>query len=379
MSKIPSRQTTNISNRIADIVDTIDEEEFGDWYRERQYAENIREGKSYFNQAGYVAPEEKHNPSKLLQCHRKVFYKNQNTPVEDDSPHGIFWIGRKFEDEIALPFLEETARDIHSDNYVTQDMYIDYDIEVEGVDLRIRGETDPVITDDQGAPLVVTEIKTTGYIDNKRGPNASPDERHKAQLHAYMAGLSRKYDSDIHKGLIIYGERDSFEMAVFEIDFDEDFWEDRCLEWAQTQTEFRLNDKLPPAEPEQPSWECKYCDFRQRCGQNDEYDWEDTGIEGFVPLTMYPIDEVREYLDAEANRGANLTPTLANQHPGLVGDYDVFDWICSDCGDTFDWDAFDWDVTADDALLNPPSCPGCAEDYGDLPLRGPLPETQLTN
>lgn len=359
--------------RVSDIVDTVTADTFDKWYKEREYAQNILDGQPYFNSPGYIAPEQKHSPSKLLQCQRKVYYKNQNTPAEDDMPTGILWIGSRFEEEIALPFLQDTANEIHDNNYVRQDMWVDFDVNVDGTDLRIKGETDPVITDSEGAPLVVTEIKTTGYIDSKKGPNAEPSERHKAQLHAYMAGLSKSYDRDIHKGLIIYGERDSFEMAVHEVNFDEDFWEDRCLDWAQEQTEYRLDEDLPPAEPEQPSWECKYCDFKNRCGENDDNDWEDTGVDGFVPLVEYPQSSVVDYIKSESANGAKLTPMLAHQHPNLVDKFDVFDWECDHCESTYDWDRFDWDGDN----MNPPSCPNCKEEHGNLPLRGPLPEDQL--
>lgn len=361
--------------RISEIINSINEDTFETWHREREYAENIKNGKPYYNSPGYISPDEKHSPSKLLQCHRKVFYDNQNTPAESEMPTGIFFFGNKFEEEIALPFLEDTANSLHQNNYIRQDMYINYEVDVDGVDLLIKGETDPVITDNEGAPLVVTEIKTTGYIDSKRGPDAEPSKRHKAQLHAYMAGLNQKYDRDIDKGIIVYGERDSLDMVVFEIDFDEDFWNETVLDWASTQTEYRLNDELPPAEPEEPSWECKYCDYRERCGQNDDTDWEDTGINGFVPLVEYPDTEVKDYLDSELENGAKLTPTLAYQHPTLTEEYDVFDWECDYCTNTFNWNQFDWDRDT----MNPPVCPDCKDEHGNLPLRGPLPKNQLSN
>lgn len=362
------------NDRVSDIVGAINPDEFESWNRERQYSENIKNGKPYYNSPGYISPEKKHSPSKLLQCHRKLFYDNQNTPSESGMPTGVFFFGNKFEDEMALPFLEDTANDLHSNNYIRQDMYINYEVEVDDVELLIKGETDPVIADTEGAPLVVTEIKTTGYIDNKKGEDATPSRRHKAQLHAYMAGLDKQYDREIEKGIIVYAERDSLEMVVFEIDFDEDFWEKTVLDWATDQTEFRLDDELPPADPEEPSWECKYCDYRERCGQNNDNEWEDTGINGFVPLVEYPDTEVVDYIDSEADNNAKLTPTLAYQHPDLTDDYDVFDWECDHCDSSFDWNHFDWDGDN----MNPPTCPDCADEHGNLPLRGPVPAEQLS-
>lgn len=360
--------------RIEDILGEISPEAFTDWYQEQEYADNIREGKPYFNSPGYIAPEQKHNPSKFLQCHRKVSYKNQNTPSENGDPNGIFFFGNQFEEEVALPFLDDIANDIDGNNYVRQDMYINHEVTVDGVDLLVKGETDPVITDREGAPLVITEIKTARSVDSKKGPDGGPSRRHKAQIHAYMAGLNEEYDRDIDKGLIIYGARQTFDMAVCEVEFDEEFWKETVLDWAQTQTEYRIDEELPPADPEEPSWECQYCDYQNRCGENDDNDWEDIGTDGFVPLLEYPESPAEDYLRSERENGMKLTPTLAHQHPEIADEYEVFDWVCDYCTSTYDWDHFDWDGDN----LNPPSCPNCKDEHGNLPLRGPLPENQLS-
>ena len=60
----------------------------------------------------------------------------------------------------------------------------------EAGDLVLKGSTDPVVVDADGTPVLPTEVKTKNSLEYLDEPN----EHHKAQLHAYMLGLSQKYD-----------------------------------------------------------------------------------------------------------------------------------------------------------------------------------------
>ena len=53
-------------------IESVSNESFNDWYDERQFRQNILEGKPYFNGPSPLKPPERHTPSKLLQCHRKT-------------------------------------------------------------------------------------------------------------------------------------------------------------------------------------------------------------------------------------------------------------------------------------------------------------------
>ena len=75
------------------LLRSISNRSFNDWYNEREYEENILQGRPYFNGLSSPPPAEKHTPSKLLQCHRKVAYAPENAPREEASPDGLFWTG----------------------------------------------------------------------------------------------------------------------------------------------------------------------------------------------------------------------------------------------------------------------------------------------
>ena len=92
-------------------IDQISNETFREWYNEREFAENIRNGQSYFNTASTLDEPLRHSPSKLMQCHRKVYYKDQNAPKEGTSPKGLFWTGTRFEEDVIMPYLQSLTTD----------------------------------------------------------------------------------------------------------------------------------------------------------------------------------------------------------------------------------------------------------------------------
>lgn len=349
--------------RADEILDNLSSDQFRDWRREREYRRNIENGNPYFNGPGRVPDQGRHSPSSLLQCHRKIFYRQCNAPSEQPDPDGIFWFGTQFEEEIIFPFLERAVTG--SDTYVRNTIWIDSTIETDAGNVRIKGATDPVVVDGDSIPILPTEVKTKSSVDNLDGPN----RHHRAQVHAYLFGLSEKYDIDLTEAAILYGSRKSLDLKVFQIKFDEAFWEDVVLEWASEHTQYRLDDKLPPDSPEY-NWECEFCDYRERCGKGD-VPHSDAEPVGFLPLyDEYPREAITQHL--EAHERAKLTPTLARLHPNLDHTVGAYDWTCSTCGTTRHWDSIDWSGKTD----HPPVCPECA-DAGTLStLRGPSPRQQ---
>lgn len=372
------------SDRTDEILDNLTSTDFETWYREWNFTQNIEEGNAYFNKTGYVPDDERNSPSKLLQCHRKQVYNANNAPAEDELPKGIFWMGEQYEEEIVQRYLESFANRIDENNYVQNSMWIDFEVDVGGEigTIQIRGETDPVIVDRKANPLVVTEVKNKKSLSKFEGKSdPEPDPHHKAQLHAYMFGLSKSFERDVDKGIMLYGSREKHDLLPIQVDFDQDFWENQVIEWAEKQSTYRLNDELPPKDPHF-SWECKFCDYAKRCGMGDDppwqradepvdepdsVDWEDIGSDGFLPLTEYPYDPVVEYMQAHATTNITLTPTLGHMYPNLAERYGVSDWVCEDCGTQYPTYRFDWSGNTD----HPPHCATCNSE-----LRGPRPDAQ---
>lgn len=347
------------------ILNRITNRTFTEWYSEQQFQTNILEGQAYFNGPSPPKDPDRYSPSKLLQCHRKASYARQNTPREGTPPEGLFWIGSEFEEEVIVPFLQSITT---PETYVTNSLWIDAEIVVEGTALQLRGSTDPAIVTAEADPLLLTEIKTTSSLDHL----SEPKEHHRAQLHAYLYALNDEYEHDITEGLIVYGCRKTLDIEVFHVEFDAAFWAD-ILDWMSEQTEFEQADALPPASPER-DWECSYCSFKHRCGEADT-PFTDIGLDGLLPLfDEYDRENLEEYLDAHSDADARLTPTLAHTFPDLARDYGVYEWSCPACNTTYAWDVLDWDGDT----TSPPVCPRCIESGELITVSGPNPDEQLT-
>lgn len=347
------------------VLNRITSREFTEWYSEQQFQTNILEGQAYFNGPSPPKDPDRHSPSKLLQCHRKASYARQNAPREGTPPEGLFWIGSEFEEEVIVPFLQNITT---PETYVTNSLWIDAEIVVDGTALQVRGSTDPAIVTAEADPVLLTEIKTTSSLDHL----SEPKEHHRAQLHAYLYALNDEYDHDITEGLIVYGCRKTLDIEVFHVEFDSVFWKN-IVDWMATQTEYENSGELPPATPER-DWECSYCSFKHRCGEaNTPY--TDIGYEGLLPVfDGYDRQNLAEYLEAHEDGDVRLTPTLAYQFPDLVEEYGAYDWSCSACDFSFAWDEVDWSTDVD----NLPICPFCTESGDLVTLSGPAPDEQLS-
>lgn len=348
---------------VQDLLEELTAERFRSWYRERQYRKNIENGTPYFNGGRSVPEPERHSPSQLLQCHRKILYRQHNAPAEQSDPAGIFWFGSRFEEDIVFPFLERAITG--PDTYVRNSEWVDFTVETDAGELQIKGATDPIIVDHDAIPLLPTEIKTKESVKSLTSPN----RHHKAQLHAYMVGLSEKFDLEVTDAVLLYGSRKSLDVEVFHVTFDETFWQSTVLDWTSDHSQYRIDEELPPASPEY-DWECKFCDYRERCGKGNT-ETDGLGPIGLVPLyDGYPRDSLVEYLDA--HQAAQLTPTLAQTFPELAEKHDVADWKCESCSQSIQWDAIDWEADSDGA----PVCPHCANNGTLATLQGPIPDQQ---
>lgn len=365
----PAIQFSEVADRLPettrrkDLNDAITAESFAAWYQEKQFRENILEGRPYFNGSSPPPKASKHSPSKLLQCHRKTRYYGENAPQEGESPDGIFWIGTKFEEELVVPYLLEAVTTTNT--YVRNSIWIDADIGTDTETLRVKGTTDPAIVDADGNPILVTEIKTASSLEYLDGPKA----HHKAQLHAYMYALDKEYDRSITDGVLLYGSRETFDIEAFHVPFDDEFWK-TIVDWMETQTGYRENQDLPPAKPVF-DWECGSCPFKQRCGKGESH-YSDVAFTGLLPgVKAYQKSQLVEYFDAYPD--ARLTPTLAVEYPELVDEHGVYNWQCGACSATFVWDK----VWEKDQESMPPVCPQCADERSLRYLSVPEPAAQV--
>lgn len=348
------------SSQVTQLASNITGDEFTQWYQEKTFKQNVQNGQTYFNGPSKFKHPGKFTPSELLSCHRKTYYKKLNAPKENPAPNAIFYIGSVIEEDLVEEFIRDKVTD--DSTYQQNDLWVNFSIPSSLGDIELNGSTDPVVVDEDGIPLLPTEIKTTSdtqYVE-------APKETHKAQAHAYMYGLTEQHDRPIDHVVLFYiGRNNRFEPKEFVLEFDSEFWTDRVIPWLKESTYYQTFGLLPPNEPER-DWECDYCDYRSRCGRGDDF-YSDEDVIGFLPLFEYPRTNVINYLEAHSDAG--LTPSLAHLYPDLTDKYEVHDWQCSSCGSRFTWDEFDWNPDS-----QPPKCPECSPE--NEYLSGPKPSEQ---
>jgi CRISPR-associated exonuclease Cas4 len=336
------------------IRNALEAADFEQWYRHREERHNARAGNFSRNFPSDPPEPTHHAPHTLLSCHRKQRYREENAPAETRRPAGLFWLGSRIEEDVVLPFLEDTAPE---DVYVGNDVWIDAPVQTGVGELRVRGLTDPLFATRDGTPLYPTEVKTKRELSG----SGDPADHHRAQLHAYLHGLSETTEHDLDGGLLVYVSRTELTVRTHRVTFDEAFWSDRVVEWMAEQTRYRRAAGIPPDDPEH-EWECGTCEFRTRCGRADQ-PTSNAGFDGFVPDYRYPRERVQDALDADS--GLKLTPTLALTFPTLADERAVADWVCEGCGDRYRFEA----VSPNEGGL--PTCPACREDGRYATLRGP--------
>jgi hypothetical protein len=357
-----------------------------------------------------------------------VEYEANNAPKEGESPKGVFEFGHHFED-----LMEEYLRAVIPHTaHIENPVQISY--KIQGV--TITGSTDPVVFSQPEKPAFLVEVKTAKnlhYIN-------SPKEQHRAQAHAYAAGLSTHYDIQTPPICYIYGSREDLSTMVFVEDFDPEFFGGPVLSWAQENTKHRKADELSPTVTDKRDYQCDYCDYRDRCGypaygpqptkagtaieqlledysgdkadkweqfsdstvwigDRDHWDspvsddlrgkFQDTPPRGFLPCTTYPESTVIAHLLTYPD--LKLTPTLAAQHPSLCNRSETSDAelkrLVTTYGDVPQRDVYDWvcpscgetydHQRADwDGKTDPEDRPQCISCSKMPPLQGPDPQSQ---
>lgn len=346
-AKSPSNTTDTDTDTDVDIAARI-EARLPEWHAQKRTQQNIEAGNAHYNTPAAPPEATVFRPNRLLQCHRKQYYRDHNAPKESAAPAGLFFAGSKLEEELLLPYLREQVTEWAESLYVTNSLWIEETLTVAGTSVTIRGSTDPVVVKRDGTPTYVTEVKSKAELSDS--PTASP--HHRAQLHAYMAGLSAKHDCEIRAGAVIYVSRKTLEMAVVPVSFDEDFWEDIGV-WMATLAAARRQERLPPADPEH-DWECSYCSYSNRCGQASETAVADSPPRGFVAGVEYPRQAVEAHLEAYPD--VALPVTLAVEYPDLAEEFEVAYPYCPTC-ETEVRDLDGIDLQSGTAL-----CPHCAEE-----------------
>jgi hypothetical protein len=202
----------------------VSSEEFKTWLIKYTQQANLDDGYESRNTPDTVTQITAHSPSQTGGCHRKQLYQKAHAPRETPLPHGIFEFGNFFE-QLFERYLRESV--VGPQQFVRNPVEISFSIDKH----TFQGSTDPVITNKQGTPLLLTECKTTGDISYVQ-KDGKAKKSHRIQSHIYAMGLKQRYNLDAVPPIyIIYADRSSLETIGFSIEWDPNLW-DNIVAWA---------------------------------------------------------------------------------------------------------------------------------------------------
>jgi CRISPR-associated exonuclease Cas4 len=192
-------------------------------------------------------------PSLLPSCLLRQFWIYREGHVVSLEKSGIFKIGELFHD-----FLTEALK-MSEDLKVETEKPIMLAIKYNDRWIRLSGRIDAVL--DLNGEKFIVEVKSIG-----RRPN-EPLDHHVMQIQPYMLALGTE------KAVVVYLDKTDLTWCVFEVYFNPDLLE-KMIERTITLDKALMENKAPTAEP---SWECKYCEFWERCNQKKGEKYEGCG------------------------------------------------------------------------------------------------------
>ena len=180
-------------------------------------------------------------PSLLPSCLLRQYLIYMEGYTVDLEKSGVFKIGELFHG-----FLTNALK---SGEVVVEELEkpIVLAVKHEGSWIRISGRIDAVLN--VNGEKFVLEVKSIARLPEE------PLEHHVMQIQPYMLALNAS------KGLIVYLEKSRLSWRIFETQLEAKLM-DRLLDRVKALHEHLLSKKPPKP---RSSWECKYCEFKERC------------------------------------------------------------------------------------------------------------------
>jgi CRISPR-associated protein Cas4 len=182
-------------------------------------------------------------PSLLPSCLLRQYWIYREGHVESLEKSGVFKIGELFHD-----FLTEALK-MNEDLKVETEKPVMLLIKYNDRWIRLSGRIDALV--ELNGEKFIVEIKSIGKIPRE------PLDHHIMQVQPYMLALGAE------KAVVVYLYKTDLTWTVFEVYYNPDLLE-KIIQRAVTLDKALFENKTPTAEP---SWECKYCEFRERCNK----------------------------------------------------------------------------------------------------------------
>lgn len=204
---------------------------------------------------GHLYPSEQgvYRISQMPWCARKIFLDVTDPTTEEEPKLGPNTTGEAIH-QLIFKILRKTRELINGEGEVEIINY--YYEEEKGVKRKVVfnfiGHYDLLMMKDNR--LIVVDIKT---IKNLYYVRANAKEEHLNQLVLYQHALKKKFSAEVD-GLIIYIERESFEMIEHYSAYDEQRFFSMSLKGIELDKAIRGKQLMTHAK-RTPDWECDYC------------------------------------------------------------------------------------------------------------------------
>ena len=194
-------------------------------------------------------------PSEIGNCLRKLWYSYKYPQKIEPDLLKIFEAGN-----IIHGFVVEVLKSEKNKEVQLLQSEIPFKIEME--DYMISGRVDDLVIVNSDGKKMLIEVKSTKNIDSI----GEPQHNHAMQLMFYMTAL------EIHKGLVLYVDKNNLKSKIFQIPFDQ-------IKSAEIVDRFSFlhkhlkKDELPVDEAKKVSdmnWMCRYCEYRIKCDKNEK-------------------------------------------------------------------------------------------------------------
>ncbi|MBS3073780.1 PD-(D/E)XK nuclease family protein [Candidatus Pacearchaeota archaeon] len=187
-------------------------------------------------------------PSEIGGCIRKTWFSYKNPKEVGADLLRIFEAGNLLHEFISDAIKSEKNPDIE---LVKNEM----PIRIEEKDFIISGRIDNLIMFKLNGEQYLVEVKSTKMLPRYA------NESHEMQLQLYM------HATNIHKGFLLYIQKDNLKTTSFESKYDENMAQNILRRFRELHLSLK-NDKMPKPEAklsDDKRWMCSYCAYKENC------------------------------------------------------------------------------------------------------------------
>ena len=189
-------------------------------------------------------------PSEAGNCIRKVYYSYKIPKEVDLEVLKIFEAGN-----ILHEFIVDVLESEKNPHIELLEKESPFQLKVD--DMVISGRVDDIVILKINNKVYLVEVKSTKSLQYTR----EPSEMHLTQLQIYM------HAKDIHRGLIIYLEKNTLQSKTFEVKYDKDKMK-KIITRLKNLDKHIKEDSFPIPEARiisKMTWMCRNCHYREEC------------------------------------------------------------------------------------------------------------------